>query len=101
MENKKVAFIAFERRRLLDLVSRHADIVQNPRTDSTSLHRKNQAWDRITQEYNRHPNVRKRKTLQLRRLWQNEKARSKDLRSLKNKHAIRDEGPREASSMLM
>lgn len=77
MDIKKVSFVEFERKRLFSLVARHKDIVQNRRTDSTSVHRKQLVWERITQEYNRHPNVRRRQTKQLKRLWQNSIARSK------------------------
>lgn len=77
MDLKKVSFVEFERKRLISLVDRHKEIVQNRGTDSTTIHRKQLVWERITQEYNRHPNVRKRQTKQLKRLWQNSIARSK------------------------
>lgn len=74
---KKVSFVEFERKHLFALVDRHKDVVQNRHTDSTTVHRKQLVWDRITHDYNRHPNVRRRHTKQLKRLWQNSVARSK------------------------
>lgn len=72
------AFVHFERRVLLDLVQRHRDIVHDRRTDSNSVHRKQQTWLQITDDYNRHPNIaRCRQMPQLKRLWQNTRARAK------------------------
>lgn len=77
-DTKKVSFVQFERRILLDLVRRHHDIVQDRRTDSTSVYRKQQIWQQITETYNQHPSIaRPREVQQLKRLWQNTRARAK------------------------
>lgn len=75
--NKKVSYVDYERRVLVALVAKYRDIVENKKTDSSTVHKKQQIWLRITSEYNRHPNVRKRLTQQLKRLWENTKARAK------------------------
>lgn len=77
-DTKKASFVQFERRILLDLVRRHHDIVQDRRTDSTSVYRKQQTWQQIADDYNHHPSIaRPREVLQLKRLWQNTRARAK------------------------
>lgn len=73
----KVSYNQYERQTLVDLVNQHREIVDSRRVDSNTLNRKRQTWLKITTEYNRHPRVRKRLTKQLRRLWENTKARAK------------------------
>lgn len=68
--NKKVSYVDYERRVLVTLVAKYRDIVENKKTDSSTVHKKQQIWLRITSEYNRQPNVRKRLTQQLKRLWE-------------------------------
>lgn len=75
--NKKISYIDLERRILLDLVEKNRGIVENKKTDSTTVYSKQQIWLKITNEYNRHSNVRKRLPKQLKRLWENTKARAK------------------------
>lgn len=78
--NKKVSYVDYERRVLVALVTKYRDIVENKKTDSSTVHKKQQIWLRITSEYNRQ-NVRKRLTQQLKRLWENTKARAKKANS--------------------
>lgn len=75
--NKKISYIDLERRILFDLVEKNREIVENKKTDSTTVYSKQQIWLKITNEYNRHSNVRKRLPKQLKRLWENTKARAK------------------------
>lgn len=75
--NKKISYIDLERRILFDLVEKNREIVENKKTDSTTVYTKQQIWLKITNEYNRQPNVRKRLPKQLKRLWENTKARAK------------------------
>lgn len=75
--NKKISYIDLERRILFDLVEKNRGIVENKKTDSTTVYSKQQIWLKITNEYNRHSNVRKRLPKQLKRLWENTKARAK------------------------
>lgn len=77
MSTPKVVYNDHERRTLVDLVIQHRTIIDSKRVDADSLTKKRQTWLKITNEYNRHPRVRKRLTKQLRRLWENTKARTK------------------------
>lgn len=75
--NKKVCFLDFERDSLVNLVGKYQDVVENKKTDSSMIAQKQKIWERITSEYNRNPNVKKRLTKQLRKLWENTKAKRK------------------------
>lgn len=70
-------FLDYERESLVNLVGKYRDIVENKKTDSEMIAQKNQIWERIASEYNKNPNVRKRLTKQLRKLWENTKAKRK------------------------
>lgn len=75
--SKKISYVDHERRVLFKLVNKYRDIVDDKRTDSETLHKKKATWLRVTAEYNRQPNVRSRLVQQLKRLWENTKARAK------------------------
>lgn len=75
--DKKVSFLDFERENLVNLVGKYQDIVENKRTCSSMIAQKKKIWERITSEYNQNPNVRKRLTKQLKKLWENTKAKRK------------------------
>lgn len=89
-------FLDFERESLVNLVEKYRDIVENKKTDSDMIEQKKQIWfdlcivliymyiltkfvlrEQITHEYNKNPNVKKRLTKQLRKLWENTKAKRK------------------------
>lgn len=75
--SKKISYVEFERRILVNLVEKYRDIVECKKTDSSTVFKKQQTWIRITNEYNKHFNVRKRQNKQLKRLWENTKAKAK------------------------
>lgn len=75
--NKKISYVEFERQILVNLVEKYREIIESKKTDSSTVHKKQQTWQRITNEYNKHSNVRKRLTKQLKRLWENTKAKAK------------------------
>lgn len=75
--NKKVSYVEFERKILINLVNKYKEIIENKKTDSGTVFKKQQTWLKITNEYNRHQNVQKRLTKQLKRLWENTKAKAK------------------------
>lgn len=77
MSQPKVSYNEYERKTLITLVNRHRLIIDNKRVDSETLARKQKTWDDIMNAYNRTPRIRKRATKQLRRLWENTKARAK------------------------
>lgn len=65
-----------ERQHLAYLVSKY-DVLENRRTDSTSVRAKNKAWERLWLEYCSDASMRPRTEKQLRKLWENEKAKWK------------------------
>ncbi|KAG4075476.1 hypothetical protein HA402_015129 [Bradysia odoriphaga] len=75
--DKKVCFLDFERETLVNLVGKYHNIVENKKTGSSMIAQKKQIWERITSEYNQNPNVKKRLTKQLKKLWENTKAKRK------------------------
>lgn len=75
--DRKVCFLDFERDNLVKLVGKYQNIVENKKTSSSIIAQKKEIWDRITAEYNRNPNVKKRLTKQLKKLWENTKAKRK------------------------
>lgn len=77
MSQPKVSYNEYERKTLITLVNKHRSIIDNKRVDSETLARKQKTWDDIMNAYNRTPRIRKRATKQLRRLWENTKARAK------------------------
>lgn len=78
----KTIYNELERQTLVNLVMQHQAIIDSKRVDADTLTRKRQTWLKITNEYNRQPRVRKRVTKQLRRLWENTKARAKKGRTV-------------------
>lgn len=75
--DKKVCFLDFERENLVNLVGKYRKIVENKETSSSMIAQKKQIWERITSEFNQNPNVKKRLTKQLKKLWENTKAKRK------------------------
>lgn len=71
------AYNDYERKTLVDLVRPHRSVIDSKRVDADTLSKKREIWLNITNEYNQHTRVRKRLTKQLRRLWENTKARWK------------------------
>lgn len=77
MSSPKVVYNEHERHTLVELVKQHQAVIDSKRVDAETLSKKRLIWTKITNEYNRQPRVRKRLTQQLRRLWENIKARAK------------------------
>lgn len=48
---KGIPYSATENLLLIELVQKYS-LVENKKTDSTSIHEKNKAWERITEEFN-------------------------------------------------
>lgn len=77
MTTPKIVYNEHERHTLVELVMQHRSVIDSRRVDADTLSKKRLTWLKITNEYNRQPRVRKRLTKQLRRLWENTKARAK------------------------
>lgn len=55
MEAKKHVFSPTERKVFLDILKKYSNIIENRNTDGVSLRNKNEAWIRVTAEYNASP----------------------------------------------
>lgn len=73
-------FTKDERTHLLKLTEKYSDIINDRRASTNIVLEKRQTWSAIASEYNRTQNFRPRLTKQLKRLWENTKARAKTLR---------------------
>lgn len=60
-----------ERALLLELVSRHKDLVENKKTDAVSVARKTKKWVLIEREFNWRHNVHPRTWQQSKKCWEN------------------------------
>lgn len=71
-------FTEKEKLLLISLVSEEKDIIENKRTDGTTLSNKYAAWNNITQKYNSQADIESRRTAaQLKKLWNNLKQKKK------------------------
>lgn len=60
---------------LLKIIEKYAHIVNNRKNDPPTALSKRKAWIRITNEYNRLPNVRPRLVKQVKKFYENSKSR--------------------------
>uniref|UniRef100_A0A0A9YS34 Regulatory protein zeste n=1 Tax=Lygus hesperus TaxID=30085 RepID=A0A0A9YS34_LYGHE len=81
MEKKKERrnFGEEEKSKIRELVMERRDIVENKKSDMMSLLEKKKAWAEITEEFNSSGDHPERTTAQLKKLWENIKARRKML----------------------
>ncbi|KAL1474379.1 hypothetical protein MTO96_038018 [Rhipicephalus appendiculatus] len=73
----RFVYTAEERELLRNLVVRHRSVLENKRTDNVSKRAKDVAWEKVTDEYNSQPGIRRVTVSQLRKLWDNEKSKWK------------------------
>ncbi|KAH7973283.1 hypothetical protein HPB52_023348 [Rhipicephalus sanguineus] len=77
----KIAYTAEERELLRNLVMRHRSVIENNRTDNVSKRAKDVGWEKVTEEYNSQPGIRRGNVSQLRPLWDNDKSKWKKMQS--------------------
>ncbi|KAF6204838.1 hypothetical protein GE061_019001 [Apolygus lucorum] len=77
MDKKRIAFSESEKVRLRELVMERRDVVENRKSDVNSQMEKKRAWDVITADFNSSGQFPNRSVVQLKRLWENVKARRK------------------------
>ncbi|XP_040071996.1 myb/SANT-like DNA-binding domain-containing protein 3 [Ixodes scapularis] len=82
-ERARARFIytAEEKALLQALVTKHARVLENKKTNNYSKEAKLEAWEKLSTEYNSQPNVRPRSAKQLKKRWENEKSRYKKTKS--------------------
>lgn len=66
----------FERIELSNIIQKYNIIIRNKKNDPNTIALKRKTWIRITNEFNRLPNVRPRLVKQVKRYWENRKARA-------------------------
>ncbi|KAM7302006.1 uncharacterized protein ISCGN_017523 [Ixodes scapularis] len=74
-------YTAEEKALLQALVTKHARVLENKKTNNYSKEAKLKAWEKLSTEYNSQPNVRPRSAKQLKKRWENEKSRYKKTKS--------------------
>ncbi|XP_040079035.1 myb/SANT-like DNA-binding domain-containing protein 3 [Ixodes scapularis] len=74
-------YTAEEKALLQALVTKHARVLENKKTNNYSKEAKLKAWEKLSTEYNSQPNVRLRSAKQLKKRWENEKSRYKKTKS--------------------
>ncbi|KAM7296922.1 myb/SANT-like DNA-binding domain-containing protein 3 [Ixodes scapularis] len=74
-------YTAEEKALLQALVTKHARVLENKKTNNYSKKAKLKAWEKLSTEYNSQPNVRPRSAKQLKKRWENEKSRYKKTKS--------------------
>ena len=70
-------FSELEKSLLMELVDKHKDILENKQNNFKMIRQKNQAWENVLEEFNSQSGVKKRDSKQLRKCWENLKARAK------------------------
>ncbi|RZF34750.1 hypothetical protein LSTR_LSTR007802 [Laodelphax striatellus] len=71
MGSKRVTFSIREKVYLKKLVAKYANVVGLKKTDGVSVKMKNEAWSKITDEFNRYEEHNQVTSKQLRKLWEN------------------------------
>ncbi|GFO24408.1 myb/sant-like DNA-binding domain-containing protein 3 [Plakobranchus ocellatus] len=69
-------YTAYEKELLLEILKRYP-IIEDKGNDNSINNKKQEAWDRVTTEYNSHENVAKRDKANLKSLWKNLKIKAK------------------------
>jgi len=75
--NTRCCYTEFELNLLKELVGKRIDILENKKSDYKTINEKNLTWKLLSNEYNSYEHVKKRKDKQLKKCWENLKARAK------------------------
>lgn len=70
-----MSYLKTESTELLNIIDKYSHIVNNRKNDPPTALNKRKAWIRITNEYNRLPNVRPRLVKQVKKFYENSKSR--------------------------
>ena len=77
MSQSRQYFSQLEKSLLTELVGRHKEVLENKTNDFRTIHQKNTVWETLSEEFNSQSGVTKRDTKQLKKCWENIKARAK------------------------
>lgn len=88
-----MSYLKTESTELLNIIDKYSHIVNNRKNDPPTALNKRKAWIRITNEYNRLPNVRPRLVKQVKKFYENSKSRKTkaDIMSNDAAHESRDD----------
>ncbi|KAK8393602.1 hypothetical protein O3P69_006726 [Scylla paramamosain] len=76
-EGRRKWFIPYEKKVLTALIEQHKDIVECKKRDGASNREKEKVWEVIAAQFSAHPSTQARTSRELRRCWENMKARAK------------------------
>jgi hypothetical protein len=66
-----------EKSLLTELVRKHKDLLENKKNDYKTIQQKNNTWEALSEQFNSQSGVTKRDSKQLKKCWENVKARAK------------------------
>ncbi|XP_045602337.1 myb/SANT-like DNA-binding domain-containing protein 3 [Procambarus clarkii] len=87
-EGRRKWFIPLEKTVLTALIEQHKDVVESKKRDGASNREKEQVWEVIAAQFSAHPSTQPRSSRELRRCWENMKARAK--KALENDRGTRN-----------
>lgn len=76
-EGRRKWFIPVEKTVLTALVEQHKGVVESKKRDGASNREKEKAWEVIAAKFAAHPSTQARTSRELRRCWENMKAKAK------------------------
>ena len=77
MAQSRQYFSELERSLLTELVGKYKDVLESKRNDYRTIKVKNDKWETLAEEFNSQSGVTKRHAKQLKKCWENIKARAK------------------------
>ncbi|KYQ53572.1 UPF0439 protein C9orf30 like protein [Trachymyrmex zeteki] len=73
-------YTTLEKKILIEILKKYSNVIENKKTDSTTLKEKDKTWNIITEEYNSSSNVTEERSIQqLKKLWANMKATQRNI----------------------
>jgi len=72
---KRIVFTGFEKELLISLVSSKIKILEDKKNDAGSIAVKQEAWIKLSENFNSHADVRRCSAQQLKKCWMNIKSR--------------------------
>ncbi|KAK3871749.1 hypothetical protein Pcinc_023126 [Petrolisthes cinctipes] len=76
-EGRRKWFIPLEKTVLATLIEQHKEVVESKKRDGASNREKEKVWEVIAGQFSAHPSTQPRTSRELRRCWENMKARAK------------------------
>lgn len=77
MAERRQYYSPLEKALLTELVRKYKDLLENKNNDYKTIQQKNNTWETLSQQFNSQSGVKKRDAKQLKKCWENIKARAK------------------------